>query len=111
MLRYLLVCCICFILCGITESFAQVTLRGEVFDATTGEPLIGANVVVVGTVEGTVTDFDGRYILKTEKTPPLTLTISYTGYDPVSIDISDASHFIKTKMTEANIIIDAVEVT
>lgn len=111
MLRYLLVCCLFLIVGGITKSVAQATIRGEVFDATTGEPLIGANIVIAGTTEGTVTDFDGTYIIKTDKSLPLTLIISYTGYDPVSIDINDASHFLKTKLTEANIIIDAVEVT
>ena len=36
----------------------QITVKGMVKDAT-GEPVIGANVVVKGTTTGTITDFDG----------------------------------------------------
>lgn len=39
-------------------------LQGRVLDAATGEPLIGAQVTVAGTDQGTVTDVDGRYRLR-----------------------------------------------
>ena len=43
-------------------SFAQTgTIRGSVFDANTGDPLIGVTVVVDGTDQGTVTDIDGKF--------------------------------------------------
>lgn len=38
----------------------QVSVKGIVQDAT-GEPLIGANVLVKGTTNGTVTDIDGLF--------------------------------------------------
>ena len=45
------------------NSFAQsISVQGTVKD-TTGEPIIGANVVVKGTTNGTITDFDGAFSL------------------------------------------------
>ena len=43
-------------------AYAQITVNGIVKDAT-GEPIIGASVRVVGTQQGTVTDFDGLFTL------------------------------------------------
>ena len=41
----------------------QIAVKGHVKD-TTGEPVIGANVLVKGTTNGTITDFDGNFMLK-----------------------------------------------
>ena len=41
-------------------AFAQNKVTGTVVDAM-GEPIIGASVVVKGTSNGTVTDFDGKF--------------------------------------------------
>ena len=50
-----------FIVNGIV--FAGVTgkISGTIKDANTGEPLPGANVVLVGTTQGAATDLDGNY--------------------------------------------------
>ena len=49
------------------DAFAQqMTVKGLVKD-TTGEPIIGANVVVKGTTNGTITDFDGNFQLNANK--------------------------------------------
>ena len=42
---------------------AQKTITGKVIDET-GETIIGANVVVKGTTNGTITDFDGNFTMK-----------------------------------------------
>ena len=45
----------------ISNAVAQTgTVRTTVYDDETGEALIGASVVVVGTTQGTVTDLDGK---------------------------------------------------
>jgi len=59
---------------------AQTTIRGVITDDATGEVLIGANVLVAGTAEGTITDFDGTFELNTSRALPVELEISYTGY-------------------------------
>lgn len=52
-------------------------VSGIVLDET-GEPLIGVSVLIEGTSSGTITDFDGKFILDVQ--PKSTLVISYVGY-------------------------------
>lgn len=66
------------------------TIKGTVTDAESGEPLIGANIIVVGTSTGTVTDFDGTYSLNAPADAKQ-LEISYTGYANQVIDINGRS--------------------
>lgn len=58
---------------------AQRTISGTVTDKSTGEPLIGANILLVGTSTGTVTDIDGTYSLTVPQDATV-IEISYTGY-------------------------------
>ena len=59
------------------SAFAQSTITGQVKDAT-GEPVIGASVLINGTSNGTVTDLDGNFSVNVQ--PGTTLTISYIGF-------------------------------
>ncbi len=63
---------------GISATYAQRMVTGMVKDTKTGDPLIGANVLVKGTATGTITDVDGSYSLKAAEGS--TLVVSYTGY-------------------------------
>lgn len=71
-------------------AIAQRTITGLVTDANTGEPLIGANVLIVGTSSGTITDFDGTYSL-TLTADARELTFSYTGYQSQTIAIGSSN--------------------
>jgi outer membrane receptor protein involved in Fe transport len=64
----------------ITEILGQGKIRGLVTDAETGEPLIGANVVLEGTQKGTPTDVNGEYIIVNVDPGTYNLDISYVGY-------------------------------
>ena len=55
----------------------QITVKGIVKD-TTGEPVIGANVLVKGTTNGTITDFDGNFQLMANQGD--IIVISFIGY-------------------------------
>jgi iron complex outermembrane receptor protein len=55
-------------------------------DADSGDPLIGANVLVVGTTSGTVTDIDGSYSLSVPDGGTV-IEISYTGYSSQRITL------------------------
>jgi outer membrane receptor protein involved in Fe transport len=57
------------------------TIRGKVLDATSGEPLIGANVFVTGTTTGTITDYDGNYSLEGVGPGMVSVTTSYISYE------------------------------
>lgn len=65
------------------SSYAQqMAVKGHVKD-TTGEPVIGANVIVKGTTTGTITDFDGNFTLNATK--DAILSISFVGYKPAEV--------------------------
>lgn len=55
------------------------TIKGNVTDKQTKEPLAGATVQITGTATGTVADMDGNYLLET-KNGSYTLTVKYIGY-------------------------------
>ena len=58
---------------------AQAVISGHVKDET-GEDVIGASVMIKGTSNGTVTDFDGNF--KLECKPGATLVFTYIGFNP-----------------------------
>ena len=60
--------------------FAQNTISGTVTDASTGEALAGANVVVVGTSMGAAATADGSYSISNVPDGSYTLTSSVIGY-------------------------------
>ncbi len=63
------------------------SISGTVKDQTTGEALIGVNVLVVGSNAGTTTDIDGTYQLVVDATA--VLQFSYIGYDPIEITVEN----------------------
>lgn len=63
--------------------FAQrATIKGNIVDEN-GEPIIGANILVKGTTNGTITDIDGNYQLEVENARNSVLEISYIGYNTI----------------------------
>ena len=69
----------------------QIAVKGHVKD-TTGEPVIGANVLVKGTTNGTITDFDGNFMLNVPK--DAILSVSFVGYK--SAEVKAASTVMDT---------------
>lgn len=61
-------------------------ISGRIIDST-GEPLIGVNILEKGTTNGTITDFDGKFILNVS--PNSTLVISYIGYKEQEIKVNN----------------------
>ena len=59
-------------------AFAQTTVKGQLVDSETGEPLVGAAVMVEGTTQGTVTDIDGYF--KQNVAQGGTLLFKYVGF-------------------------------
>ena len=68
-------------------AFSQnLTVKGKVTDAQTGEAMIGLNVVIKGTVRGVVTDVDGNYTI-TNCPPDAILVFTYVGYEQLEIPV------------------------
>ena len=70
--------------------YGQRTLSGTVTDASNGEPLIGANILAVGTNTGTITEIDGSFTLQVPEGVDA-LQVSYTGYKTVKVPIGTAN--------------------
>lgn len=51
-------------------------VRGRVIEAENGQPMTGVNVAVVGNVQGTISDQQGNFVLRTSSTPPFTVQFS-----------------------------------
>jgi hypothetical protein len=67
------------------------TISGRVVDARTGEPLIGASVVVEGTELGNATDLHGEYLIARVPVGTHKLGAFYTGYrDLATTVVSDS---------------------
>ena len=74
-----------------TVSFAQnpVTVSGKVIDAQTGEPVLGAIVMVKGTQTAAAVDVDGKYSIKVPSNA--ILTCSCLGYKDASAEVAGKS--------------------
>ena len=82
-------------------------VTGVVVDGT-GEPVIGANVVVKGTTNGTITDFDGNYTIEGVPADGV-LVFSYIGYLSQEIPVGNQS-MIKVTLKEDTQTLDEVVV-
>ncbi|QDH79655.1 TonB-dependent receptor [Echinicola soli] len=73
-------------------SFGQsLKITGEVTDSDTGEPLVGATVLVSGSSKGTVTDPDGNYVLNNISKGDV-LKFSYLGYLSKNIKVENQTN-------------------
>ena len=75
----------------IQQSTRQI--KGIINDQT-GEPIIGANVVVKGTTNGTITDINGEFSLNVPE--KAILVISYIGYNSKEVDVTGKSQITAT---------------
>lgn len=65
-------------------------ITGKISDGDTGDPLIGATVLLQGTQQGAVTDFDGSYRLQIpEKEANARIVVSYTGYETKVVEAGE----------------------
>ncbi|HMP13424.1 MAG TPA: SusC/RagA family TonB-linked outer membrane protein [Saprospiraceae bacterium] len=96
------------ILCLGSFTYAQRTISGKVTDQATGEPLIGANILAVGTSTGTVTDIDGTYSINVPN-GTTQLDFSYTGYSSQRITLG-ASNVVDIALSAGSVLEEVVVV-
>lgn len=91
---------------GAFVSAQTYTIEGVLTDESSGEPLIGASVIVVkpegnaGTIQGTVTDFDGSFSIA-DVPQGSQLQFSYTGYKTTVRTVNDGSPLNVSLATDA----------
>jgi len=113
--RNLLITIIILLLVVPALLFAQDgKIRGKVTDRETGDPLIGANVVIDGTSLGASTDINGEYTILTVPPGTYAVKVSYIGYASVTISNVRVSSNITTTqdflVSSTAIQVDAVEI-
>lgn len=67
-------------------------ISGIVTDGTSQEPIIGANVLVIGSTNGVITDLEGRFTLDVPQGAKL--KISYLGYVTKELVVGDATNYV-----------------
>ncbi len=92
-----------------TAMVAQSTLVGFVKDGDTGEPMFSASVMVDGTTQGVMTDFDGRFSINVESLP-VTLNVSFIGYSLKQVQVTQANQRIEVKLIPDQVLIETAEV-
>jgi iron complex outermembrane receptor protein len=88
-------------------AMAQRTISGTVVD-NDGEPLIGANVLIKGTMTGTITDIDGNYTLNVNDGD--VLVFSYTGYQGQEVTVVGGQSTINMTMSQGQLLDEIVVV-
>ena len=82
---------------------AQATITGNITDGR-GEELIGVNILVDGTVLGTITDLNGSFSLTVQSEPPFTLVISYVGYETQRVKIPSSTTQVNIQLEESTLL-------
>jgi TonB-dependent starch-binding outer membrane protein SusC len=88
--------------------FSQnITVRGNVTDAETGEAMIGLNVVIKGTTRGVATDLNGTFTVA-DCPAGATLVFSFVGYEPVEVLVSGRTTIDVTISPSSSLVEDVV---
>ncbi len=88
-------------------SFAQTTVTGTVNDDS-GLPLPGANIIVVGTSSGAISDFDGKFSLTVSQNPPFTIQVSSVGFETLTQEITSNNQDITVALKEGSVLDEVV---
>ncbi len=86
--------------------FAQKTVSGTITTAE-GDPLIGVNILIQGSTEGTVTDLDGKYTLDVDSDNAV-LLISYTGFQTTTVPVGSQTVIDVVLQTDTQILEEVV---
>ncbi len=88
-------------------AYAQKTITGTILD-NMDEPMIGVNVLVKGTTNGAITDFDGKFTLSNVKADDI-IVCSYIGYLTEEVKVGDRTN-LKIVMKDDSKSLDEVVV-
>ena len=85
------------------------TVKGTVSDAQ-GEPIIGANVVIVGGTKGVITDLDGKYSIQVPENVAV-LKFSYIGFKTKSFNVVKGKNVLNVTLEEDAVMLEQTVVT
>ena len=85
------------------------TVKGTLSDAQ-GEPIIGANVVIVGGTKGVITDLDGKYSIQVPENGAV-LKFSYIGFKTKSFNVVKGKNVLNVTLEEDAVMLEQTVVT
>lgn len=89
----------------------SVTISGKFTDRETQETLAGVNIIVKGTVLGTITDSQGSFKLTIKGSLPVTLSASFVGYRTLEVPVTSADQAIVAELEPSALLGEEVVVT
>ena len=102
-------------LVSITHGFSQATVKGIIKDLLTGESIVGAHIIVKGSLTGTLSDANGKFNLNTSSNPPFILVFSALGYEAQEMEIYQVNKEVKIELfpqtnVDAGVVVTASKV-
>jgi outer membrane receptor for ferrienterochelin and colicins len=95
-------------------TFAKGAIKGRVVDAETGEALPGANIMIIGTIQGAGADANGNFVVSNVLPGVYSVRASMIGYRTITKDkvevMSDQTAEINFKLKETTIEMDPIVV-
>ena len=85
---------------SLSSAFSQQTITGSVVDSLSGDPLVGATILAVGTTTGTFADNDGKFSLQLPANATQ-VRISYVGYTPKVITVAGTAPLNVTLVSDS----------
>jgi outer membrane receptor protein involved in Fe transport len=94
-----------------SQTNGGVTLSGTFVDQETQEPLAGINLLIKGTVTGTITGVDGKFTIKTKASFPLIMVASFVGYKTQEIVVTTPNQIIEVQLAPSSLLGEEIVVT
>ena len=85
--RFILIMSLVF---NVNFLLAQNSISGTIVDTEDGVAIPGASVFILGTTNGSATDFDGNFTITTSRDLPIKIEVSSLGYTSQIIDVTSA---------------------
>ena len=83
---------------------AQTTVSGTVKDSGSGETVAGVNIVVKGSIAGTISDTKGSFNLKVNQAPPFILSFSFIGYKTQEVEVKETTNNLDVTIEEQSLL-------
>jgi hypothetical protein len=90
------------------------TIRGNIFDKTSGDPIIYCNLFIEGTTLGTTSDINGFYVLAGVPVGDVTIIATYIGYDTIRVKVKVRPNSVEAQsiyMSESSIQLSEINIS
>ena len=88
--------------------YAQTTINGNILDNEDGTPIPGASVFILGSSNGSATDFDGNFSIITSEDLPIEIEISSLGYTSQVVNVTSLDQELSIKLQMGSDFLDEI---